>query len=171
MPLPPILKKWIRQWLEDEGSENVKYDTNLDGVIDLNAVETKLIDILSTYSGPDFTTTSTTFVDVTHATITFDLPADSEVLVLYITRAGNNTAGENVYVCVNIDGTDVVDSPDGDFAVHTSSTANAVSTIVAFAHKTLTAGTHTVKGRAKVSAGTGNLWDYGGRLIVFIFKV
>lgn len=34
MPLPPVLRKWINQWLEDEGSENVKYDTNLDGKVD-----------------------------------------------------------------------------------------------------------------------------------------
>lgn len=34
MPLPPILKKWINAWLKDEGSENVKYDSDLDGKID-----------------------------------------------------------------------------------------------------------------------------------------
>ena len=99
------------------------------------------------------TTTSTTFTDLgTLDTVTFTLVATTNVIVNYIAYEFNSGANTNSNV-VNVDGADVASSYDLTMITGGNNPASGIAGWIA---NSLAAGSHTIKVRHKVSAGTGS---------------
>lgn len=118
------------------------------GVPDLQSGKVKL-------TTSDLTTTSTSFVDATGASVTITTGA-RKCLVAVVAVATNSSAGNGVYLDIDIDG-----SRQGGTAGLVESDPQSVSTMenLSFTYITdaLTAASHTFKIQWRVSAGTGTL--------------
>jgi hypothetical protein len=101
----------------------------------------------------DVTTTSTSFVDVTGATVTITTGL-FPVVVGWTAGTANSTSGERVDLKILVDG-----SQDGLGVEFSGSSANKQMN-ASFTHQTavLTAGSHTIKMQFKVSGGTGTIY-------------
>lgn len=102
-----------------------------------------------------FTTTSTTYVDVTGLTMTATATLNERWLVTATTMEYGSVAnGVECYTRIDLDGTALV-----DFAQSTETSTNAVrqSRTITALTGALTATPHTIKLRARVSSGTANI--------------
>ena len=111
-----------------------------------------------------FSTTSTSYVDVTGLTVTFTAEADRRYLVSLYSAMTNNTS--NLCTAVINDGTnDIAEA-------YTQNLANQILTSTIFAYTTPAAGSVTYKVRMAVSAGTGEMYgtttraSLGAKLLV-----
>lgn len=100
----------------------------------------------------DITTTSTTFVDLTGASVTMTTAA-VRCLVMFSCTTNNSNAGNFQCFDVDIDGTRFANTTDG-IAKVTSGTAVA-SVAFTFMTAVLTAASHTFKVQWRVNANTG----------------
>ena len=101
------------------------------------------------------TTTSTSLVDVTGATVTITTGA-FPVAYGNVTSARNNTPGALLYINIDIDGALEYGTSGTQRHVITNNYMFNASTSGQSA--ALTAGSHTIKMQWKVSAGSGLLW-------------
>lgn len=104
----------------------------------------------------DITTTSTTFVDLTGATITFTTGANPVAYGLFASGM-NSTTGEAVILDVDIDGARQSGATNG-FGLFKTPTGGALGN-VSFTGQSaaLSAGSHTIKVQWRVSANTGTI--------------
>jgi hypothetical protein len=111
-----------------------------------------------------FSTTSTSYVDVTGLTVTFTAEADRRYLVSLYSAMTNNTS--NLCTAVINDGTnDIAEA-------YTVNLANQILTSTIFAYTTPAAGSVTYKVRMQVQGGTGEMYgtttraSLGAKLLV-----
>ena len=105
----------------------------------------------------DFQTTSTSFVDITNAYITFNTNGGTRILWGYSLCATDNAVG-TWCIDITIDGVSASGASYGFTAVDTlgnSSSSQSSSSISTY----LIAGTHTIKLRARTTAGTLTIYS------------
>jgi hypothetical protein len=126
------------------------------------------VDRVSRTSG-DVTTTSTTFVDLTGASITMTTGAHSCMVTFISACEGNGTTPFDICVDIDVDGTRMSGGTHGlyDWQILTANRRHPVGLVAVTA--ALTAASHTFKVQWRVTAGTGTM--YGGSTVPYIFSV
>jgi hypothetical protein len=108
-------------------------------------------------AGGDFTTASTTFVDVTGATVTFTTTARPVHVSVTMSAYINNTGG-TACVDVAVDGTRVGGTTNGLITISQHATASeGMDYSFSFDTAALTAASHTIKVQARVINGAHTL--------------
>lgn len=141
-----------------DGAANTYLGTNGSGTLSFTALPT--FDRVQV-TGADFSTTSTSFVDVTSASLTITTkarPARVGVVGTWI----NSTAGSINYVDVDVDGTKQSGVANGllDYRENTGNYRSNMSFVQQTA--ALSAGSHTFKIQMRVNANTGTIISSGG---------
>lgn len=103
----------------------------------------------------DFTTTSTSFTDLTGLTVTFTTYG-GQVLVGFSGNCSNNGASNNDFT-IAVDGVDAGDGTNGITGFSTGTVRFPVS--ITYITVALSAGSHTIKMRCKTSATTLTVRD------------
>lgn len=104
-----------------------------------------------------FSTSSTSYVDITNMTVTLTTGA-RRCLVTFAGSVSNNNAGSWTAIRLLIDGNDTGNSTNVGISTFSSANANDIgNAAISFLTDVLTAGSHTFKLQMRVSAGTGKL--------------
>lgn len=109
-------------------------------------------------SAVQFSTTSTTYVDITDMTITKDIDNRRVLLMFSGCDISNATIDAEIRLIFNIDG----GGPGAlAFSMHDLSVSTVIFPVCMFWVTSVLTGTHTFKIQMKTSAGTANLNGYG----------
>ena len=105
------------------------------------------------------TTTSATYADMAGATVTITTGANP-VLILFTCSVKNDTLDKNMYIIIDIDGTDV-----GEYRTH-SSVVSRLFSLSTIWLQTMSAASHTFKIQWKNDGGTTTLSDNASLIVI-----
>jgi hypothetical protein len=127
----------------------------------LEALKSPPTTIVNLNESANYTTTSTTFVDVNASRLTLTITTSGgAVLVTFAGSVTMSAANSILYFDLLVNGSRIA----GDDGILTMTAASTVATNGSFFYwlTGLAAGTHTIKLQWKISTGTGTLWAGAG---------
>lgn len=137
------------QFPNADGSANQVLKTDGSGVLSFTSASSGFSTDIAVGSTPDPTTTSTSYADMNEMSITFTSTNGVAVVMLTCTTYNSSALNAN-FVALKMD-------TDGEVGENYVSDASGAVATAIYRWTGLSAGSHTVKGRWKVGAGTGTL--------------
>ncbi len=113
-----------------------------------------------TNEGADYTTTSTSFVDVDATNLAFTLVTNGGPVMIGFLGTGKSSAGLQMHFDVDLDGARI--AGDDGMVSTTIAVATAVAFAFVFLKSSLSAASHIFKLQWKVTGGTGTLFAGAG---------
>jgi hypothetical protein len=128
----------------------------------LNALKEPPTDHYECDEASDYSTTSTSFVDVDATNLALTITTSGgDILVGFSGDIANDTAGRSVMLNISLDGT-LVTNDDGFIVTYQTTANRSIPVSFVYLITGVSAGAHTLKLSWKVSANTGVLYAGSG---------
>jgi hypothetical protein len=148
--------RWIGAWWNDSGS-------NLEDLTQQHGGKRKYSSnryILN--EGSNYTTTSTTFVDIDATNLSLDVNINSdEIMIGFAGSIRNSNASVKSHLDIKLDGVSIV-GDDGMLISQLTNANDIIPFTINWTQTGLVPGTHTFTLQWKVSAGTATMWAGAG---------
>lgn len=136
---------------------------NTDLVDNITYLNARPNDLYTLNQVSDYTTTSTSFVDIDGTNLSLSIATNGgDVVVGFMGSAANANSGAGVYFNIDIDNGTAFAADDGMFLFTAPGASFAVNVSFSVIITGLSAGVHTFDLQWKVSSGTGKIWAGAG---------